>query len=236
MNVKQGLLALLALLLGGAAVAGAATAVYWQRATALPTWYTSSTANGDLATSLSSGSSLLQAKLASGDGVQYLNNRQVAITLSEGELNQLIQAGLAESPTTAPLLAAAQGINATIQGNQLQAGVVLNPSNLPLEGLPPATQQTVQQALDTLPMLGNRAVYVGITGNPRIENGRLVLGDETRLQVGNVQLSLAEVSRMTGLNPDQLSEQLNIALPQAGITLDGMEFVNGEAILSGTKE
>jgi hypothetical protein len=236
MKVKQGLMLLLTILIGGAAAAGAAAAYYWHQATALPTWYTNSSSDGELATSLSSGSTLLQTKLAAGDDVEHLDNRQVEITLSESELNQLIQAGLAQTPNSSPLLQTAQGVKATIDGDRLQAGLVVNPASLPIQNLPAEAQQTLRQALETLPRLGDQDLYVGITGNPRVENGRLVLGADTRLQVGNVQLSMAEVARLTGLSPAQLNEQLNIALPQAGVTLDGLEFVDGEAILRGRRE
>jgi hypothetical protein len=186
MKAKQGLILVLGLLIGGAAAAGAAAAYYWNRATALPTWYTTSTTNGDLATTISSGQTLIEAKLSTGDGVQYLDDQQIAITLTEPELNQLIQEGISQSPTVAPILQASQGVKATIEGNRLQAGMVINPTQIPLNGLPTHTQQSVNQAIEALPMLGDRDLYVGITGSPTIANGRLILGDDTRIQIGNV--------------------------------------------------
>ena len=236
MKAKQGLFLILALLIGGAAAGGAAAAYYWNRATAFPTWYTSSGEDSDLATTVESGSNLLEAKLSSGEGVQYLDNRQVAITLSAPELNQLIQTGVAQSPTAAPLVAASRGVKASIEGNRLRAGMVVNPAEISLDGLPANTQQSVRQAIEALPLLGDRDLYVGITGSPRVENGRLILGDDTHVQIGNVKLSMAEVARLTGLSPAQLTEQLNLALPQAGVTLDGMEFVDGQAVIRGRQD
>jgi len=233
MRAKQGLLIVLVLLISGGAAAGAAAAYYWHRATALPTWYTASTLENNLATTINSNQTLLESKLAKGDGVEFTNDQQVAITLTEPELNQLIQERLSQSPTLAPLLDASQGVKATVVGDRLQAGMVINPSQIPLNGLPQNAHQTVKEAMEALPMLGDRDLYVGITGNPRIENGRLVLGDETRIQIGNVELSMAEVARLTGLSTNQLREQINIALPGAGLTLDGLEFVNGQVVLRG---
>jgi hypothetical protein len=235
MQAKQVVIAAMVVLAGIAAAAGATAAYYWNRATALPTWYTSSSANSNLPDTLNTGNGLLASKLASGQGIRQSNNR-VAITLTAAELNQLIAEGLAQSPSTSQLLAATEGINAAIEGDQLRAGVVVNPANLPLDDLPPETQQLVQQTLATMPILRDRNVYVGLEGSPRIENGRLVLGDDTHLRVGNLRLSMDEVSRLTGLNPQQLSEQVNLTVPQAGVMLDGIEFVNGEAILQGTMQ
>ncbi len=226
----------LLVLMSGAAVVGAAAAYYWQRATAIPTWYTSSTINSDLVANLSSGSSVLQDKLATGDDIQYLNDRQVVITLTETEFNQLIQEELSQAPETASLLQATQGLRAIIGDDQLQAGVVVNLADLPIQDLPIEAQKTLQQAFDSLPMLKDRELYVGITGNPRVENGQLVLGDNTRLQAGGMQLSIPELARMTGLSPDQITEQVNAALPQLGITLDALEIVDDQIVLRGTAE
>ena len=46
----------------------------------------------------------------------------------------------------------------------------------------------------------------------------------------------ADLARLTGLDPAQLNETINLALPQAGLTLDGLEFINGEAVLRGTTQ
>jgi hypothetical protein len=225
----------LSLVVGLSAGAAAATAFYWHRATALPVNY--SGADSALAATLSSASgNLLRDKLASGQGVRYGPNNQVEIALSEAELTQLLAQGLAQTPQAAPFLPLAEGLTATITGDRIASGVVLNPADLPpeaLEALPPQARTALQTALTTVPMLGDRPVYIGIEGSPRIVEGRLVLGDDTRVQIGRLSLSLEDVARITGLDVAQLSDRLLLALPQAGLALDGLEFVNGEAVLRG---
>ncbi|MGF1517805.1 MAG: hypothetical protein ACFCVB_08385 [Nodosilinea sp.] len=232
MQAKRVMFAVLLLLLGLAVGAAAAAAYYWQRATALPTWY-STGADSGLTTGVAAGGSLLQTKLASGAGVRYGSDNRVEISLSEAELTQLVAEGLAQTPETARFLEATEGINATIDGNRVTGGVVVNPANLPTQDLSPQGQRAVERALNTVPQLGDRALYIGIEGSPRVENGRLVLGDDTQVQIGRVRLSVDEVAQLTGLDPAQLTEKINLALPEAGLTLDGIEFVNGEAVLRG---
>lgn len=235
MGTKQVVVLALSLVVGLTAGAAAATAFYWNRATALPTWYSPSGADTTVAQTISSSSgNLLQDKLASGQGVRYGDNRQVEISLTEAELTQLLRQGIAQTPQAAPLLPAAESLNATITGDRVAGGIVINPADLPTQGLPPQAQQALDTALSTVPMLGDRPLYLGIEGSPRIDNGRLVLGDDTRVQIGRVNLSLADVARLTGMDPAQLTETINLALPQAGVTLDGLEFINGEAVLRGT--
>ncbi|MGB3138511.1 MAG: hypothetical protein WBG38_09570 [Nodosilinea sp.] len=232
MRAKQAAVLVVSLVVGLAAGAAAATAFYWQ-ARALPTWY--STAGADtVVTDVADGGggNLLRSKLASGQGVRYDNNR-VEILLTEAELTQLLSEGLAQVPQATTFLPAAEGFKATIRGDRVAGGMVVNPADLPTQDLPPQVQQALETAFNTVPMLGDRPLYIGIEGSPRVDNGRLVLGDDTRIQIGRVNLSLADAARLTGLNPEQLTEKIGLALPQAGLTLDGLEFVNGEAVLRG---
>ncbi|PSN10729.1 hypothetical protein C7293_27025 [filamentous cyanobacterium CCT1] len=222
-------------MIGLSAGAAAATAFYWNRATALPTWYSTSGADTVVADVGSSGN-LLQSKLASGQGVRYGTDNRVEISLSEAELTQLLAEGIAQTPQVAQFLPSADSINATIRGDRVAGGMVVNPADLPTQSLPPQAQQALDTALNTVPMLGDRPLYIGIEGSPRIDNGRLVLGNDTRVQIGRVNLSIDDVARLTDLDPAQITERINLALPQAGLTLDGLEFVNGEAVLRGVAQ
>lgn len=233
MKAKQVVILLLFLIFGAIAGTAAALAFYWNRATALPAWY----ASAEDPSLLGAGAeNLLQAKLASGDGVRYGENNQVEITLSEAELNQVIVAELVRNPETARFLQAARGVNTTIEGDRINGGVVINMGDLPTQNLPSEGQRIVQQAVNQLPILRNQDVYVGIEGSPRLENGRLVFDPDTRIRLGNMRLTVPEVARLLGLSPAQLQEQIDLALPQAGLVLDGIEFVDGNAILRGVAQ
>lgn len=237
MGTKQMVILTLSLVVGLAAGAAAGAAFYWNRATALPAWYSTSNADTALAQSISTSSgNLLQDKLASGQGVRYGDNNRVEISLTEAELTQLLAEGLAQTPAASSLLGSAEGLNATITGDRVAGGMVVNPADLPTQSLPPQARQALETALSTIPMLGDRPVYIGLEGSPRIDNGRLVLGDDTTVQIGRVSLTLADLARLTGLDPAQLNETINLTLPQAGLTLDGLEFINGEAVLRGTTQ
>ncbi|MBD2231764.1 hypothetical protein [Phormidium tenue] len=235
MRTKQAVVLALSLLIGLSAGAAAATAFYWNRATALPTWYSTSGTDTAVANVSTSGN-LLESKLASGQGVRYGDNNRVEISLTEAELTQLLAEGIAQTPEVAQFFPEADSLNATIRGDRVAGGIVVNPADLPTQGLPPQAQQALETALSTVPMLGDRPLYIGIEGSPRVDNGRLVLGNDTRVQIGRVNLSLDDVARLTGLDPAQITERINLALPQAGLTLDGLEFVNGEAVLRGATQ
>jgi hypothetical protein len=236
MRAKQVVILTLSLVVGLTAGVAAATAFYWNRATALPTWYSTSGADVAVADVGAGSGNLLGAKLASGQGVRYGDNNQVAIALTEAELTQLLAERIAHSPELAQFLPIAESINATIRGDRVAGGIVVNPADIPTQSLPPQARQALETAFNTIPMLGDRPLYIGLEGSPRIDNGRLVLGNDTRVQIGRVKLSLDDVARLTGLDPAQISERINLVLPQAGLTLDGLEFIDGEAVLSGTAQ
>lgn len=234
MRVKRSLLVLLALLVAGGAATGAAAAYYWQRATAVPTWYASSTADREIAIALDSDSGLWSNLLAIADTTPYTDGGQVEIQLTETEVNQLLQAELSQVSADDSLRTITEGIRASLEGDRLQAGIVVNPSDLPIQELPPAAQNTLQQALDSLPLLENQEFYVGVAGHPTVENGQLVLGDDTEFQIGRLRLSLAEAARLAGVNPAQLTQQLNDAIAQSGVSLEDLRIVEGQVILRGT--
>lgn len=236
MRTKQVVVLALSLLIGLSAGAAAAAAFYWNRVTALPIGYSTSGADTAVADVNVGSGNLLESKLASGQGVRYGDNNRVEISLTEAELTQLLAEGIAQTPQVAQFLPEADSLNATIRGDRVAGGIVVNPADLPTQSLPPQAQQALETALSSVFMLGDRPLYIGIEGSPRIDNGRLVLGNDTRVQIGRVNLSVEDVARLTGLDPAQITERINLALPQAGLTLDGLEFVNGEAVLRGATQ
>lgn len=213
------------------AIAGG-SAYYLTRASALPTWYNeTSTA---ITVEAISPADLLAAKLASGDGVRYLDNSRVEITLSEAELNQMIMGAIADHTQAATWLRSAQGMDTTISNDRIESGIVINLATVSTDELPAGGQQIVDQITQRFPALANRDVYLGVEGSPSVADGRLILDDNIRIKIGNVSFTVDQIANRLGLSPSQLEDQLNLSLSQGGVTLDGIEFVNGEAVLRGT--
>lgn len=233
MKVKPVVIVGTVILVGLAAGAGAGAAYYWRQATALPPSIQMAEATPPEATlprPNPTGEAVLAQKLATGDGVRREGNNRVAITLTEAEMNQIILDGLAQVPEAQSLLQSAQGITTTIQGERVRSGLTLNPADLPTDSLPPQAQR----ALGMATLFGNQSLYVGLEGSPRVDNGQLVLGSDTQIQVGRINLTLADVARITGLGAEQLNQVVKVTLPQTGLTLDGLEFSEGTAILRGS--
>ena len=225
------------LILGAFVVVGAiagGSAYYLTRASALPAWYRET--GTAIAADTASSSDLLAAKLASGEGVRYLDSSRVEITLSETELNQVIMTAIADNIEAARWLQSAQGTNTTISEDRIESGVVINLATLSPDQLPVGGRQVIGQITERFPALADRDIYLGIEGSPSIVEGRLILNDDIRIKIGNIRLTVDQIANQLGLSTSQLEEQLNLTLSQGGITLDGIEFVHGEAVLSGLVE
>jgi hypothetical protein len=210
---------LLFLFINGILVTGIAYG--WKQITSLPSWYTHSSSES---VSLNQHEqNVLQVKLTQGEG----ENNQVNISLNETELTALMTQRIGKNSKTSPVLQATKAIKASIKENQVTGGMVVQ-----LSQLPDGARHMVQQVL---PMAGDRPIYIGLTSIPIVQDGRIVLDDNTQLSLGSVSLSLADITKVTGLSKSEINQQVNLALSDAGLSLDSIEFVNGELVLRGTK-
>jgi hypothetical protein len=210
---------LLFLLINGIVVTGIAYG--WRQITSLPSWYTHGSSE-----SLSLNrdeQNVLEVKLTQGEG----ENNRVDISLNETELTALMTQRIAKTPKTSQVLQATKGLKASIQENQLTGGVVVQPSQLP--------PQARRMVLQVLPMAGDRPFYIGLTSSPIVQNGQISLSDNTQLTLGSVSLSLADITKVTGLSKSEINQQLNLAMSDVGLSVDSIEFVNGDLVLRGTK-
>ncbi|HEY9735623.1 MAG TPA: hypothetical protein V6D06_05045 [Trichocoleus sp.] len=208
--------------------AGGVAAYYWNQATQLPDWYAPSTQG--LTNDVGTASDLLANKL--GETQDFQSSR--SITLSEAEVNQMVIGAIAQTPQTAQLLEAAKGVNTSLENNRIESGMVINLSDIPAGALPSEGQQALSQLTERFPMLANRDVYIGIQGSPRVEEGRLVLDDNTVVTIGRFQLPLADLANQMGLSQGQIEEQLAQALVQNGVALEDLQIQDGQVVISGS--
>lgn len=218
-----------ALIWAGFVVVGAVAGVtgyYWTQATYLPRWYGQSgaTLSGETATA----SDLLNTQVAT---AQPATEGQ--IVLNEAELNRVVVDAIANAPQAEKLLAIAKGINTSIQSDRIQSGVVLNLADIPADALPPQGQQALEQLTQSLPMLANRDVYIGIQGRPQIVDGRLVLDDSTVINIGRLKIPLSDVASQLGMTSEELANHLAGALAASGLRLEDIQLSNGQITLQG---
>jgi hypothetical protein len=211
-----------------AAMIGGGAAYAWNRLTAVPPWYASTT---PLASPNLSLNELINTKLAADtDGDDRLE-----VTLTVTEVNQIVNAAATQDPRLAPVLATGQGVQTTISRDRIESGTLINLSQIPRDSLPPGGTQALDQLTQTFPMLANNEVYIGLSGTPTIVDGRLNFGEDASVRIGRLTFPLNEVASRLGMSQGQLENQLSTILLQQGVPIDSLEVVNGEIVLSGNQ-
>lgn len=200
----------------------------WRQATYLPTEYQLSGAQLQPETFSSdaiSAEPLLSQKLAA----QVAGE---AITLNEAEVSQLLAQGLARQPNSKEFFQAVQGIDASIEADRVEAGLVVNLADVPRETLPSGVQQAIAQLEQTLPVLTERDIYISIVGRPQVESGRLILDQDAVIQIGRLRLPLTDLSEQMGMTAEQLESSMASYLDRSGISLEGIDLEAGQMVIN----
>ncbi len=227
-----------------AIASGAFFYYYWRQVTKLPEWYVDQAPTHQQTINLQDQAAIqttkqelvnkietdIQQQLAS-QSRDGLSKGQVEVKLNQQELNDLLVTSIAEKPGSSKLLAAAKGINTTIEDGKIESGVVVNTSEIPVETLGTSERTVLQKVLTTFPSLENRDVYIGIEGQPKLENGQLQFDDNTKIKVGNLSLTLAELSQRLGVPQEKIERQL--ALKLEGFDIRDLELVDNQVVVKG---
>lgn len=173
----------------------------WKQATALPDWYTAEAAPtaaptaGDAAPK-----SAGWTPTADGKGQEVRNFHARSKKLKPG-VRKAIKAS-----------------RATYKDGNLEAGMVADLREVPAGELSSQESSFLQKARDAFPALADREVYIGIEGEPVIEDGVMKVGPKTRLRIGDLSYSLSDAAQKLGINQAQLEKELNAELARMGAT------------------
>jgi hypothetical protein len=224
---------------------GIGTAIGWQQATKLPPWYTQApppTPDDNVLTvdefdqpaDLQRLQSNLQQILQSQPSLTPppSNPLSTTVNLNSAEFNEFIVLSASQSPTTQPVIQAVRGIKTEIQNNQVQTEVILAPGELEVEKLPPTAQAPLTRLLEKLPGLQDREIALRLVGQPRVEQGHLILDPDTRIAIGGLSLSVRDWAKRLGLPNDSVN--LGLQLNLSDLAIANIHFDQNTAILSGS--
>ena len=219
------------LLVGG----GAYAYYYWLQLTKVPEWYQSNNPSIEQEIDIQDISALQAAQTQITDKIQQQlqqstpdSNNRVDIKLDEQEVNQLLITKVAENSHHRKILQAAKSIKTNIQDDTIEIGAAIAPSQIPTESLTKSQQKILEQAFNIFPQLQNQDVYIGIQGQPKAQNGRLIFDSNSKIKVGNVSLDINELSQKMGLSPEKVRQQLELEINQLNIQdvdLNGNEVI-----------
>jgi hypothetical protein len=197
MAKKIGVVALVVLLLVGVALG-----ILWKRLTALPDWYES-------------------PEMIAEDGSPRIDQDWVRIPHGEPHAGGYVLRNphLRAEVKKAPLQKAIKKSRATYDKGDLEAGAVLNLSEMDLESLSPKERENYQKTIDAFPALTGRDVYVGIEGGVDRGDGTITLGRDTKLRIGDTSYSLASAAKRLKMSEAQLRESIEKELARMNVQI-----------------
>lgn len=171
--------------------------------------------------------------IGSADAGPTFNPDSVALNLDETEFNTLVVSNLVENARSSPLLESAEGFNTTIKNGTLEAGIVLNLSQIPADKLAAEQRTVFNKAIQTFPFIENRQVYLAVAGKPSLEQGTLKFDESTKVKVGNLSMTLSELSQKLGIPQEQLQQKINLELSLGRLKINDIKFEGERALIRG---
>lgn len=219
---------------------------FWQQATQLPSWYVNAApASVTGETQLQGGNqsqrqqqrqtleTKLETKIADRVDQAIGSGQPANLQLDSTEVNSLLTSELTRT-ATAKLGSAIKGVNTTIKNGTVESGAVVNLAEVPLDRLSAAERSTVTKMLTAFPSLSQRTIYIGIEGQPSVRDGQVRLDSNTRLRLGDLSFTPAEIAQRLGVSEDKVRQQLELQLKLGKLKVSDIELVGDRAVIRGT--
>ena len=228
-------IAVILLLIASGSISG--VYYYWRQATNLPIWYTSQEKTNSFniinETSAQKQSEKVKAKITA-INQQAAKSNNLEVQLNENDLNNLFVSELAKTNKSIKLAEAVKAVKTNIKDGKIESGAVVNISEIPTAHLRKEETAALTRVVKAFPSLNNREIYIGIEGKPTIENGKLKFDENTKLKVGNLSFTQAELSKKLGIPEIQIRQVSNIELKLGKIKVNNIELTDDKALLKGS--
>ena len=190
---------------------GIALGIIWKRVTALPEWYEA-------------------AAMVDEDGLPQVDEDWVQIPPSEAPAGQPAEDTyqLRNPHLRAPEGKGGEQLRKVVKQSRavyskknksIEAGAVVNMSKLDVDKLKPAERERYETIVDAFPALTGRDVYLGVEGDVRKENDKLVFGPGAKLRIGNSRYSIKSAAKRMGMSEAELRKTLGEELGKLNIKL-----------------
>lgn len=210
---------------------------YWQQATRLPEWYGQESQTNRIvlgSPQVEQERANLDARIAS--SLQQASGGPVDVQLTPQELNNLVASEISRHTAGSGLAQAVKGVNTTIQNGKVESGAVVNLAEVPKSSLSNRDRANLDRLLSAFPTLQDRSLYVGIEGKPAVQDGQLILDQNTRVKLGDLSFTLPEVAQRLGVSEQELQRQISLQLQTNGLKISDIELVGNSAVLRGTPQ
>ena len=160
-------------------------------------------------------------------------SKSVEVELNNQEVNALIMTTVAQNQRFSSILASTPGLNTTIKDGILEIGTVINLANLPKNQLAERELAALDKMITTLPFLEKQKLYVAISGQPKIEKGKIKLDENTKIKIGNLSLSIPELAQRIGISSETIEQNIHLSLKVEKLNIKELEITDDKALLKG---
>lgn len=135
-----------------------------------------------------------------------------SVTFNSQELTALAAAEADDLSQQLGVSGVARSVSAQIIDGKLEGGVTVNLSALPPDSLSSKERSLLESALRAIPELSKQDIYIGLSGQPIVEDGQVQWGPNLRVHVGGIALSVEQIAQQIGINEADLRKELNQVL------------------------
>jgi hypothetical protein len=210
---------------------------YWRQATNIPDWYTIQEKKNNsiniIAEKDSQQARNIEAEVTA--ITQPLgSSKDVELNLSEKDLNNILASEIAKKNNSSKISEAVKAVKTNIKEGKIEGGALVNISEIPTAHLRESETAAITRAFKVFPGLENREVYIGIEGKPTIEDGQLKFDENTKIKIGNLSFTQAELSEKLGIPESQIRQFTNFELQVGKLKVNDIELNDGKALLKGS--
>ena len=181
----------------------------WRQVTALPSWYTEELAAAP-------GPSAPRPAAPAPDAPLVWKDAADAPAGKRKELRNFHRRAAKQDPTVAKVIKASR---ASFEDGKLEMGVVADLRNLPKDKLNDSQRDLFQRVHDNFPSATDREIYIGVEDpSPVLKDGKIELGPDARLRVGDLGYALDAAATRLGMTPEKLRAQFNAEARRLGVT------------------
>lgn len=211
---------------------------YWRQATALPTWYTkqaniTNIVNSKNQPDVQQATEKIKAKVAASTQ-RLANSKDVKLQLNENELNNLLASEIAKQSNNTQLAKAVKAVKTDIENGKLKGGAVVDISEISTAQLDSSEAAALTKVIKAFPTLEDRQVYIGVEGKPIIKSGQLIFDKNSKIKIGNLSFTQAELSEKLGIPESKIKQFTKLQLQVDKLKVNDIELTDNMVLLKGS--
>ena len=113
---------------------------------------------------------------------------------------------------------------------------MVNLGSVPANEMSSNERSVVTKLIQTFPALGDRNVYIGLEGKPTVMNGQVMLGEDTRIKIGDLSFTASELSQRLGIPEDQIRKQINLEIQLGRLRASDIQLEGDRAVVRGAAD